>query len=50
MQCFRDYKSFCPKVSEEWAIEPLAPPNQNLAPPPMGDKVCFQYRFIGYIS
>ena len=21
MQCFRDYKSFCPKVSEEWAID-----------------------------
>ena len=45
MQCFHDYRRFhnyrrfCPKVSEEWAIDLnlSAPPpaNENLAPPPM---------------
>ena len=37
MQCFHDYRRFCPKVSEEWAIDLnlSAPPNENLVPPPM---------------
>ena len=28
MQCFHDYRRFCPKVSEEWAID------LNLSAPP----------------
>ena len=38
MQCFHDYRRFCPKASEEWAIDLYLsppPPNENLASPPM---------------
>ena len=34
MQCFHDYR-FCPKMSEEWAIDLYLSANGNLAPPPM---------------
>ena len=36
MQCFHDYRRFCPEVSEKWAIDLyLSAPNEYLAPPPM---------------
>ena len=44
MQCFHDYRRFCPKASEEWAIDFYlsAPPNENLAPPPMNNDNTFK--------
>ena len=37
MRCFHDYRRFCPKMSEEWAIDLYlsAPSHGNLATPPM---------------
>ena len=49
MQCFHDYRRFCPKVSEEWAIDlnlsAPPPPNENLALPPMYSMIK-QFQFL----
>ena len=52
MQCFHDYRMFCPKMSEEWAIDLyLSAPNRNLAPPPMiSNKINGSFWLIFYFK